>query len=118
MQAPIDVSFDLARRRAEQNAIAAQEALKRAQEEAEQARLAKQRANESVFTEMTDTTCMANTTAATASNGAKSGLTGPKKKVGKPKMTAKEKKERSVSGISRSCLDAELMRGYSLRSNG
>ncbi|KAF5314703.1 hypothetical protein D9611_007217 [Ephemerocybe angulata] len=140
MQTPLPESFELAKKRAgeqfrtrhldvtndfcaEESAIAAAEAMKHAREAEEQARRARHLADQSAFTEMTepDTTYMGNTTTATGASAA-SGKSGsiPKKKVGaKPKMTAKEKKERSME-IDRivSCLPLEF-RGSdpSLRRN-
>ncbi|KAF6744695.1 hypothetical protein DFP72DRAFT_825215 [Ephemerocybe angulata] len=123
MQTPLPESFELAKKRAEESAIAAAEAMKHAREAEEQARRARHLADQSAFTEMTepDTTYMGNTTTATGAS-AGSGKSGsiPKKKVGaKPKMTAKEKKERSME-IDRivSCLPLEF-RGSdpSLRRN-
>ncbi|RXW21304.1 hypothetical protein EST38_g4562 [Candolleomyces aberdarensis] len=115
-QAPLPESFELAKKRAEETAVAAAEALKRAREEEEKARQARHFADQTAFTEMTepDTTYMANlttatgTTAATTTSG-KSG-TAPKKKPGaKPKLTPKERKERSME-IERivSCLPLEF----------
>ncbi|TFK19887.1 hypothetical protein FA15DRAFT_674069 [Coprinopsis marcescibilis] len=129
VQAPGEESFQLAQRRAEKHAIEAAEALKRAQEDmlAAQQReheeeAQRQLADRTAFTEITDvdTTYMGNTTNASG----KSGSTVAAKKNGvkpgaKVKMTAKEKKERSIE-LERivSCLPLEF-RGSdpSLRRN-
>jgi DASH complex subunit DAM1 len=90
----------------EESAVAAAEALKKAREEEEKARQARHLADQTAFTEMTDTTYLGNlttatgTTAGTTTSG-KSGAV-PKKKPGaKPKLSAKERKERSVSRYDR-----------------
>ncbi|KAJ2916783.1 hypothetical protein MD484_g3644, partial [Candolleomyces efflorescens] len=124
IQAPIPESFELAKKRAEESAVAAAEALKKAREEEEKARQARHLADQTAFTEMTDTSYMGNlttatgTTAGTTTSG-KSGAV-PKKKPGaKPKLSAKERKERGME-IERvvSCLPLEF-RGSdpSLRRN-
>ncbi|TEB34252.1 hypothetical protein FA13DRAFT_1685574 [Coprinellus micaceus] len=98
MQAPVPASFELARKRAEENAVAAASALKNAREAEEQAHRSRLLAEQSALTEATepDTTYTANTTASTKNGGASG--SGAKKKVGgvKPKMSAKEKKERGI----------------------
>ncbi|KAG2008474.1 hypothetical protein CC2G_013905 [Coprinopsis cinerea AmutBmut pab1-1] len=118
IQAPSTDSFRLAQQRAEKHAREAAEALQRAQAE-EKARMerealqaqAQAQADRTAMTEMTevDTTYLANTTTATTSTTNKSALP-PKKKPGaKPKMTAKERKERSME-LERiiSCLPLEF----------
>jgi len=114
-QAPTDVSFMLARKRAEQNALAAMEAIKaRAAAEAEAAAAAASMAllaDRTVMTDFTEgeTTYTGNmtTTISAQSSSAKSGL--PTKKKAKHKPSAKEKKERSIE-IERiiSCLPLEF----------
>ncbi|KDR80168.1 hypothetical protein GALMADRAFT_242433 [Galerina marginata CBS 339.88] len=115
-QAPSDASFILAKARAEQDAIAAMESIqvKNAAKEREMQIAAS--ADKTTVTEA-DTTFAANVTTATGSSN-KSGL--PVKKKGpKAKLTAKEKKERSIE-IERivACLPLEF-RGSdpSLRRN-
>ncbi|TFK34516.1 hypothetical protein BDQ12DRAFT_613537 [Crucibulum laeve] len=113
-QAPSDASFVLAQKRAERDAQAAMEAL-RLQAEAEATRQAEAAATAALAdkTAMTDATeadmTYANTTTTTASaqSSTKTGI--PKKKGVKPKLTAKEKKERSIQ-IERiiSCLPLEF----------
>ncbi|KAF8137624.1 hypothetical protein EV363DRAFT_1428489 [Boletus edulis] len=88
LQAPTDASFQLARKRAEQDAIAAAEAAK-AHPTASSAYVDKTTYNE---TADYDTTAITSTSANT-----KSALPKPvPKKKGKPKLTAKEKKERML----------------------
>ncbi|KAF9010135.1 hypothetical protein BDQ17DRAFT_1001747 [Cyathus striatus] len=114
-QAPIPESFELAKRRAEQKAIAAMEALKAkaaAREAREAETAATALAERTATTEITDvdTTYYANATTANTStlSGNKYG-TVIKKKGAKPKLTAREKKERSME-IERiiSCLPLEF----------
>lgn len=84
----------------EQDALLAMEALKAkaaAQREAEVV------AETTAMTEVSDAemTYTANATTSTLVHTVKAATgTGPKKKPGKPKLTAKEKKERSVSALS------------------
>ncbi|KAL0960185.1 hypothetical protein HGRIS_011819 [Hohenbuehelia grisea] len=95
-QAPTAASFELAKRRAEQNAIAAMEAMKAARvaREMEEASAAAAAADRTAMTDA-DTTYAANNTTTNASAlSAKSTVV--KKKPGKPKLNAKEKKERSI----------------------
>ncbi|RDB23932.1 DASH complex subunit DAM1 [Hypsizygus marmoreus] len=107
-QAPTDASFLLAKRRAEQDAMNAMEALKAKKEamvrEAEAAIADRTAMTEATEAEMTYT---ANVT--TASGQTTKSATGPKKKPGKPKLTAKEKKERALE-IEKiiSCLPLEF----------
>ncbi|CAK5270296.1 unnamed protein product [Mycena citricolor] len=98
-QAPSEASFMLAKRRAERDAKAAMEAIEQANRaaaiEAERreaaAREASAREAEAFEQTYTDTTfAVGNTTSALLSRP------GVKKKAGKPKLTAKEKKERSI----------------------
>ncbi|EAU89402.1 hypothetical protein CC1G_07628 [Coprinopsis cinerea okayama7 len=111
-------SFAIVNLDLEKHAREAAEALQRAQAE-EKARMerealqaqAQAQADRTAMTEMTevDTTYLANTTTATTSTTNKSALP-PKKKPGaKPKMTAKERKERSME-LERiiSCLPLEF----------
>ncbi|KAJ7855933.1 hypothetical protein B0H14DRAFT_2753912 [Mycena olivaceomarginata] len=91
-QAPTDASFELAKRRAERDALAAMEAMRQAQAAA---------AREAELTKTMEQTEMDITY---------NGLTTTKrKKPGKPKLTAKEKKERSIE-IEKviSCLPLEF----------
>ncbi|KAJ6610691.1 hypothetical protein B0H10DRAFT_2059133 [Mycena sp. CBHHK59/15] len=104
-QAPTDASFELAKRRAERDAIAAMEAMQQAQAAAAAAREAEiTRVMEQTET---DITYAGFTTTNTSAPSNKSGVV--KKKPGKPKLTAKEKKERSIE-IEKviSCLPLEF----------
>ncbi|KAF5376029.1 hypothetical protein D9615_007768 [Tricholomella constricta] len=107
-QAPTDASFVMAKRRAEQASLNAMEALKAKRREAEAAAAAA--ANRTAITEVTEaeTTFSGNVTTNTSSQTSKSGLL-TKKKPGKSKLTAKEKKERSLE-IDKiiSCLPLEF----------
>ncbi|KAI0786309.1 hypothetical protein C8Q75DRAFT_721549 [Abortiporus biennis] len=92
-QAPTEASYELAARRAEQDAIAAMEALKAAQKPPTPPPVV----DETINTE-NDTTFAANATTVTASSAAASGQ--PKsilKKKGKTKLTAREKRERALA---------------------
>ncbi|KAG5641120.1 hypothetical protein DXG03_005960 [Asterophora parasitica] len=104
-QAPTNASFVMAKRRAEQDALNAMEALKAKRREAEAAA-----ADRTAMTEVTDAeiTFAGNTTTNTSGQTSKFG-TAPKKKLGKPKLTAKEKKQRSLE-IEKiiSCLPLEF----------
>ncbi|KAF9446691.1 hypothetical protein P691DRAFT_732779 [Macrolepiota fuliginosa MF-IS2] len=95
-QAPTPESFALAKRRAGEKAIAAAEALKKQAEEAAAAREAELLADKTAMTEMTeaDVTTVGNTTGISGVSKIDSG--GVKKKVMKPKMSAKERKERDM----------------------
>ncbi|KAJ7175458.1 hypothetical protein C8R46DRAFT_944575 [Mycena filopes] len=102
LQAPTDASFALAKRRAERDALAAMEAI-------QQAKAAAAAAREAELTKTMEQTEMDITYAGlttTASIGSKMGI---RKKPGKPKLTAKEKKERSIE-IEKviSCLPLEF----------
>lgn len=94
-QAPTSDSYAIAKRRAEEKALAAAEALKKQAEEAA-AREAETLADKTTITEVTeaDATTIGNTTTASALSGIGAGM--QKKKVLKPKMTAKERKERDL----------------------
>ncbi|KAF9460447.1 hypothetical protein BDZ94DRAFT_1265916 [Collybia nuda] len=115
-QAPTDASFEIAKRRAERDALAAMEALNA---QAVAAREAQAAADRTAMTEATEAeiTYTANTTTNTSGPIKSGGIT--KKKAGKPKLSAKEKKERSLE-IEKiiSCLPLEF-RGSdpSLRRN-
>jgi DASH complex subunit DAM1 len=111
-QAPVDASFEIAKRRAgiyilpcaslrpsaqtrlENDALAAMEALKA---QAAASREVQAAADRTAMTEATEAeiTYAANTTTTNTSGPVKASG-GVKKKVGKPKLSAKEKKERSV----------------------
>ncbi|KAF8711998.1 hypothetical protein AX14_013177 [Amanita brunnescens Koide BX004] len=102
-QAPTEASFDLAKRRAERDALHAMEALKAAQaREEEVAREPDPALDKTGITECTDAettytaTNVTTTTTVSAQASAKPGAVA-KKKGTKVKMTAKEKKERSVN---------------------
>ncbi|KAJ7645546.1 hypothetical protein DFH06DRAFT_1051021 [Mycena polygramma] len=103
-QAPTDASFDLAKRRAERDAIAAMEAM-------QQAKAAAAAAREAELTKTMEQTeiDMTYTGLTTTNASVPSSKTGGKKKPGKPKLTAKEKKERSIE-IEKviSCLPLEF----------
>ncbi|KAJ7043910.1 hypothetical protein C8F04DRAFT_1070916 [Mycena alexandri] len=104
LQAPTDASFELAKRRTERDALAAMEAM-------QQAKAAAAAAREAELTKTMEQTEMdityAGLTTTTASVAASK--TGVKKKPGKPKLTAKEKRERSIE-IEKviSCLPLEF----------
>ncbi|KAF8208745.1 hypothetical protein K438DRAFT_1812803 [Mycena galopus ATCC 62051] len=101
-QAPTDASFELEKRRAERNALAAMEAMEKAKAAAAAAREAElTKTLEQTETDITYTG-FTTTTASIAKPGAK-------KKPGKPKLTAKEKKERNTE-IEKviSCLPLEF----------
>ncbi|KAG6820536.1 hypothetical protein H0H93_015707 [Arthromyces matolae] len=107
-QAPTEVSFVMAKRRAEQAALQAMAALQAKKREAEEAALAL--ADKTAMTEATEaeTTFTANVSTNTSGPTAKpTGIL--KKKIGKAKLTAKEKKERSLE-IEKiiSCLPLEF----------
>ncbi|KAJ3509742.1 hypothetical protein NLJ89_g5056 [Agrocybe chaxingu] len=96
-QAPTPLSFQRARQRAEEDALTALEALqaKNAAKAREIEIAAAIGATDKTTATDADTTYAANVTNATG--GASNKSTGiPKKKVGKAKLTAKEKKERSM----------------------
>ncbi|KAJ6557277.1 hypothetical protein DFH09DRAFT_1037357 [Mycena vulgaris] len=103
-QAPTDASFELAKRRAERDAIAAMESMRQAQAAAAAAR-------EAELTKTMEQTEMDITYAGLTTTNASvpSSKPGAKKKPGKPKLTAKEKKERSIE-IEKiiSCLPLEF----------
>ncbi|KAJ7729650.1 hypothetical protein DFH07DRAFT_849618 [Mycena maculata] len=103
-QAPTDASFALAKRRAEHETIAAMEAI-------QQAKAAAAAAREAEITKTMEQTEMDITyTGLTTTNASvPSNKSGVKKKPGKPKLTAKEKKERSIE-IEKviSCLPLEF----------
>ncbi|KAJ7459661.1 DASH complex subunit Dam1-domain-containing protein [Mycena latifolia] len=105
-QAPTDASFELAKRRAERDALAAMEAMQHARAAAAAAREA-ELTKTMEQTEMDITYAGLTTTNTNAS--APSGKPGAKKKPAKPKLTAKEKKERSIE-IEKviSCLPLEF----------
>ncbi|KAF9568633.1 hypothetical protein CPC08DRAFT_702232 [Agrocybe pediades] len=109
-QAPGDESFILAKQRAERDAAAAMEALQAQQAaKAHEAQMlsAIAAADKTAITEG-DVTFAANTTSATGASSSKTGV--PAKKKGpKAKLTAKEKKERSIE-IEKivSCLPLEF----------
>ncbi|KAF8064126.1 DASH complex subunit Dam1-domain-containing protein [Lyophyllum atratum] len=104
-QAPTDASFIMAKRRAERDALNAMEALKTKKREAEAAA-----ADRTTMTEVTEAemTFAGNITTNTSGQTSKSAVA-PKKKPGKPKLSAKEKKERSLE-IEKiiSCLPLEF----------
>ncbi|KAF9531502.1 hypothetical protein CPB83DRAFT_849135 [Crepidotus variabilis] len=111
-QGPTPESFSRAQRRAEEDAIAAMEALKekntaKARELQISAAVAAHVADRTAFTDA-DTTFAANATTATGISSNKSGPDS-KKKVPKGKLSAKEKKERSLE-VERiiSCLPLEF----------
>ncbi|KAK2461196.1 hypothetical protein APHAL10511_006723 [Amanita phalloides] len=96
-QAPTQGSFVLAKRRAEQEALRAMEALKAAQAQDKAAREPDPVADKTAATDYTEAETTANvTTTASTTSGAKPGGAVTKKKGAKVKMTAKEKKERSI----------------------
>ncbi|KAG5638400.1 hypothetical protein H0H81_000177 [Sphagnurus paluster] len=104
-QAPTDTSFLMAKRRAEQDAIKAMEAIKAKKREAEATA-----ADRTAMTEVTEAevTFSGSATTNTSAQTSKS-ATATKKKTGKPKLSAKEKKERSLE-IEKviSCLPLEF----------
>ncbi|KAJ7825160.1 DASH complex subunit Dam1-domain-containing protein [Mycena leptocephala] len=88
-EAPTDASFVLAKRRAESNALSALEALQRSKVAAREAELTK-------VTEPSEANVTNTQTNASLSNASISSFaTGSKKTLAKPKLSAKEKKERS-----------------------
>ncbi|KAG6908466.1 hypothetical protein DXG01_004469 [Tephrocybe rancida] len=91
-QAATDTSFMMAKRRAEQDAINAMEALTAKKREAEAAAAA----DRTAMTEATDVelTFAGNVTTNTSAQTSKSATAPKKKPSGKAKLTAKEKKER------------------------
>ncbi|KAI0073115.1 hypothetical protein K474DRAFT_1603910 [Panus rudis PR-1116 ss-1] len=89
-QAPTDASFVLAKRRAEEDAIAAMEALKAAQAPPPPPPPPEPPIDQTT----TDTSIAANTTTTTTAPPTKGIL---KKKAAKPKMTAREKRERALA---------------------
>ncbi|KAF8155927.1 hypothetical protein B0H34DRAFT_659378 [Crassisporium funariophilum] len=108
-QAPTDASFVLAKKRAEEDAITAMEAM-HAQTAAKsrEMQMAAAIAADKTTASDADTTYAGNTTATTGISSNKSS-TVPKKKGAKAKLTAKEKKERSIE-IERTiaCLPLEF----------
>lgn len=104
LQAPTDASFVLAKRRAERDALAAME-------EAQRARAAAAAAREAELTKTMEQTELDITYAGLTTTNASvpTARSGTKKKPGKPKLTAKEKKERSIE-IEKviSCLPLEF----------
>ncbi|KAG6840317.1 hypothetical protein C0991_007467 [Blastosporella zonata] len=102
-QAPADASFLMAKQRAERDALNAIEAIKASKREADAA-------DRTAMTEVTDVevTFSENVTTNTSTQTSKS-ATAPKKKPGKAKLSAKEKKERSLE-IEKviSCLPLEF----------
>ncbi|KAJ7164641.1 hypothetical protein C8R43DRAFT_1086097 [Mycena crocata] len=103
-QAPTDASFELAKRRAERDAIAAMEAMQQAKAAAAAAREAEM--TKTIEPTEIDITYAGLTTTNASVPSAKSGI---KKKPGKPKLSVKEKKERSIE-IEKviSCLPLEF----------
>ncbi|KAI0918318.1 hypothetical protein AcV5_002332 [Taiwanofungus camphoratus] len=96
-QAPTGASFTLAAHRAEEDAIAAMEAIKAAQ--AQPAPPSPEVSTGDKTTMNADTSEPGNETTFTTTSATASALTGtkvPVKKKGKPKLTAKEKKERAL----------------------
>ncbi|KAJ7867818.1 hypothetical protein B0H13DRAFT_2253872 [Mycena leptocephala] len=87
-EAPTDASFVLAKRRAESNALSAMEALQRSKVAARKAELTK--VTEPSEANVTNTQANASLSNASIPSFA----TGSKKTLGKPKLSAKEKKER------------------------
>ncbi|OAX38561.1 hypothetical protein K503DRAFT_800345 [Rhizopogon vinicolor AM-OR11-026] len=99
-QAPTDASFQLAKLRAEENARLAEEAALKAASAVPPPPLPDSEADKTTFTENPEfeTTYATNaTTRSTSTSVTKTISTGIPKKKGKPKLTAKEKKERSLS---------------------
>ncbi|KAF9476966.1 hypothetical protein BDN70DRAFT_881746 [Pholiota conissans] len=107
LQAPTEASFVLAKKRAEQDALAAMEAL-RAQNESKAREAAIAVTADKTTVTDADATFAGNTTAGTGLSNFKSGIPA-KKKAGKVKLTAKEKKERGIE-IERivACLPLEF----------
>ncbi|KAH0579762.1 hypothetical protein H2248_002599 [Termitomyces sp. 'cryptogamus'] len=107
LQAPSNASFIMAKRRAEKDALDAMEALQAKKREVEAAAAV---ADRTAMTDITDieTTFADNSATNTSAQTSKS-ASAPKKKPGKPKLSAKEKKERSLE-IERiiSCLPLEF----------
>ncbi|KAJ6509008.1 hypothetical protein C8R45DRAFT_462307 [Mycena sanguinolenta] len=103
-QAPTGASFELAKRRAERDALAAMEAIQKAKAAAAAAR-------EAELTKTMEQTDMDITYAGLTTTNASvpSAKAAAKKKPGKPKLTVKEKKERSIE-IEKviSCLPLEF----------
>ncbi|KIM46797.1 hypothetical protein M413DRAFT_440367 [Hebeloma cylindrosporum] len=106
-QAPTDTSFHFAKKRAEQDAVAAMEALQ-ARNAAKAREMQMAAAADKTTVTDADATFATNVTATTGVSSNKSGIPA-KKKAGKPKMTAKEKKERAIE-IERiiACLPLEF----------
>ncbi|KAG6827011.1 hypothetical protein H0H92_013577 [Tricholoma furcatifolium] len=96
-QAATDTSFILAKQRAEQDAIKAMETVQAQKQEAEAAAALAAAADRTAMTEVTeaDVTYADNVTTNTSSGQTSKSAMGLKKKPGKPKLSAKEKKERS-----------------------
>ncbi|CAL1698797.1 unnamed protein product [Somion occarium] len=96
-QAPTDASYELAARRAEEDALAAMAALKAAQASPPPPEPAVDQTH--VTSELgNDTTFAANTTATTSNtNASGQPAKGITKKKGKPKMTVREKRERALA---------------------
>ncbi|KAF8962584.1 hypothetical protein BDZ97DRAFT_1662739 [Flammula alnicola] len=93
-QAPLDASFTRAKKRAEQDAITAMEAIQ-AKNDAKMREMQIAASVDKTTVTDADTTFAGNLTTATGTSSNKSGL--PVKKKGpKAKLTAKEKKERSI----------------------
>ncbi|KAK7048196.1 hypothetical protein R3P38DRAFT_2867926 [Favolaschia claudopus] len=101
-QAPNSASFELARRRAERDALAAMEAMRRTEAAAAAAR-------EAELTKTMEQTEADITYAGLTTTNASVPSAKTKKKPGKPKLTAKEKRERSIE-IEKviSCLPLEF----------
>ncbi|KAF9225687.1 hypothetical protein BS17DRAFT_777504 [Gyrodon lividus] len=98
-QAPTDASFRLARKRAEEDARTAAEAALKAAREVPALPPPDIDADKTTYSENPDFESTFTTTITTASNATKAGglaAAKPKKK-GKPKLSAKEKKERSMA---------------------
>jgi len=92
-QAPTDPSFILAKRRAEQDAIAAMQALETENAaKTREAQIAASMAADKTVGSDTDTTFPGNVTAISSNKSSSA----PKKRGRKAKLTAKEKKERSI----------------------
>ncbi|KAF7299047.1 hypothetical protein MIND_00853000 [Mycena indigotica] len=95
VQAPSGNSFELAKRRAERKAIAAMEEM---QAKARAAAAAREREREAEMTKTLENTEGGDTTYAghTTTNASGASKSILKKKPGKPKLTAKEKKQRAI----------------------
>lgn len=92
-QAPTDASFILAKRRAEQDAIAVMEALETENAaKTREVQIAMSMAADKTVESDTDTTFPGNVTGVSSNKSSSA----PKKKGPKAKLTAKEKKERSI----------------------